>query len=405
MITNSPPHLGRRLFRLALTSGLALSAAACADLQEAPTSPALGTVQMALTATGSDGDSYRIRSATLALAGPTSAKVSLDDAYGDDPVFTARVDAGEYTITLEEGWVLQRDTGSGFVDVEATIVSPNPTVLEVARDEVSIAALIFETVDAEIEFATGELEIWLGVNHRDCAHGEYVTRSCGANLTGRQFRMCHEGWWQDWSECSAHCDRGYCLFKAPETFHSATTDMSVNVIDFSSYASGSLVPKDLFAAIGGDAYSDEVSFMSIGASNQMLPEGSDTPFIGQKYEAVVGFGGDKGDNAGIRSSAGPRNFSGFDAIEAIFPVDTATYVMRFRVDHNVAGFDIEIHNETCEIVGKLPVSAGYGTDFIVIGDPEARGIEPTSSIILSPSPSDAFFGTEAWTLTEFAFAR
>ena len=79
--------------------------------------------------------------------------------------------------------------------------------------------------------------------------------------------------------------------------------------------------------------------------------------------------------------------------------------MSFTVDHNVAGFAVEIHNETCEVVAYLPISAGYGTRFIVIGDPEARGIEAASSVVLSPSPSDAFFGTEAWTLTEFAFAR
>lgn len=391
--------------RVALATCFVLGAAACGQLGQEPEAGAYGTVQMALTAVGSDGDTYRIRSATLRLNGPTSATVDLEEAFGDSPVFSATIDVGHYTIAMDDGWVLQRDTGEGFVDVDATLISPNPTYLTITRDTLSVAAVIFETVDAEIEFATGDLEVWLGVEHLDCDHGEVVTRSCGANLTGRQFRMCDQGWWRAWSECSAHCDRGYCLFKEGDSFEAATVDMAAHTIDFSSYASGSLVDEDFFAAISGDAYSDAVTFASIGASNQMFPEGSEAPFIGQKHEDVVGFGGGEGTAAGIRSSAGPRNFSGFDGIEAIFPTEVATYAMSFTVDHNVAGFAVEIHNETCEVVAYLPISAGYGTRFIVIGDPEARGIEAASSVVLSPSPSDAFFGTEAWTLTEFAFAR
>ena len=52
-----------------------------------------------------------------------------------------------------------------------------------------------------IEFATGDLEVWLAVNHLDCVADEVVTRSCGVNLKGRQSRLCDGGWWQDWSEC------------------------------------------------------------------------------------------------------------------------------------------------------------------------------------------------------------
>lgn len=399
------PHHSNSLLRVALAVGLSLGAVACGELEQGPSTSEFGRVQMALTAVGSDGDTYRLRNATLDLSGPMSTSVSLDEAYGDAPVFEARVDVGEYTLSLAEGWILQRASGDGFVDVMAEMVSPNPMSITVEADALSVAAVIFETVDAEVEFATGDLEVWLGVNHLDCEHGETVTRSCGANLTGRQFRVCAQGWWQGWSECSARCDRGYCLFREPNTFEAATVDTSVSVIDFASYASGSVVPEDFFGAVAGDVYSDEVSFASVGASNQMFPEGSDTPFIGQKHEDVVGFGGGEAKSAGIRSSAGARNFSGFDGLEAIFDPERPTYVMSFSVDHNVAGFAIEIHNEDCDIVAELPISPSYGTRFIVIGDPEARGIEAASSVILSPGPSEAFFGTEAWTLNEFAFAR
>lgn len=405
MLKNFP--VIRRTHFAAVTTMLAigLTAAACGESETpAPTSE-MGTVQMALTAVGSDGDEYRLRNATIHVNGPTTAEVDIDEAYGDSEVFAATVDVGEYTITLEDGWTLQRRHGDDYEDVTAELLSPNPTPVEVHRDTTSAVAIIFETVDAEIEFATGDLEVFVGVNHLDCEHGEYVTRSCGANLTGRQFRMCDEGWWQDWSECSTRCDRGYCLFKESETFASATVNKTTETVGFESYATGSPISPDIFATTAGDVFSDNVSFVSIGASTQMFPADSDTPFMGQKYENVTIFGGGGSGDGGIRSSAGAKNFSGFDAIEAIFPSDADVYGATFTVNHNVNGYVIEVHNVDCTVVSMLRVFPSDGTHFIVLGDASHRSIEAASSIVLSPGPDSSVFGTAAWSLNEFAFAR
>ncbi len=405
MFQNFPIIHRTRFTAVSVMLALGLTAAACNETEApAPTSE-MGTVQMALTAVGSDGDTYRLRNATIHVNGPTTAAVRVDEAYGDSQVFAATVDVGEYTITLEDGWTLQRRNGEDYQDVAAELVSPNPTPVDVHRNETSVVAVIFETVDAEIEFATGDLEVWLGVEHLDCEHGEYVTRSCGANLVGRQFRMCNEGWWQDWSECSARCDRGYCLFKDPETFASATVNKTTETVGFESYATGSPVPADLFAATAGDIFSDNVSFVSVGASTQMYPAGSDTPFIGQKNENVVTFGGGDSGDASIRSGAGGKNFSGFDALEAIFSSDSPTQAATFTVDHNLNGYRISMHNVDCDVVAELRVFPADGHHFIVLGDANYRGIQPASSIILTPGPDSSFFGTAAWSLTEFAFAR
>jgi len=388
-----------------LALSLAFTAAACdATGPEAP-SAEMGTVQLALTSIGTDGDTYRLAHASLYIAGPTEADVNLDETFAHGPVFEATVDVGEYTISLADGWTLQRHDGEAFVDVAATMTSSNPTNLTVERDATTAMALVFETANAEIEFATGDLQVWLMVMHHDCEPGETVLRSCGANLTGRQFRACGDGWWQDWSECSQRCNQGYCLFMDPETFRQATMTQTVETVGFETYATGSPVPADIFAAVYGDVFSDAVNFVSVGASNQMFPWDSDMPFIGQKGDAVVIHGGEGSGEATLRSSAGAHNSSGFDAIEAIFPSDAFVTAAAIAVEDNEAGFDITVHNQDCDIVSRLPVTASDGTNFIVLGNPDHHSFSPASSIVVTPGASDGSpHGTASWAMTEFSYA-
>jgi len=375
-------------------------------MESGQTETTTGTVQMALTAVGTDGDTYRLRNAMLDIVGPTSASVSLDEAWADSPVFAARVDVGDYTVALEEGWTLQRHNGQTFETVEAQMLSPNPAAVGVERDATSVVTLQFETVDAEIEFATGDLEVHLNVSHLDCEHGETITRSCGANLTGRQFRTCDAGWWPEWSECSARCDRGFCLFKDTATFRAASVTKVVETVGFEKDADGSPVPADLFAAISGEDCSDDVTFVSVGASNQDFPHGSGTPFLGQVNENIVIYGGDDSGDASIRSSAGGHNFSGFDAIEAIFPTDTPVHAAVFTVDSNEAGYVAKVYGSEGNEVSSIVISSGDGTNFVIIHDPTHDQANTATSIRLTPSPSpQSIHGTHGWSMTEFAFAN
>ncbi|MDP6943701.1 MAG: hypothetical protein QF464_06085, partial [Myxococcota bacterium] len=146
MLFQHTPHT-HRLATMLLAIALAFAGSACDGTESGSRDIETGTVQMALTAVGTDGDTYRLRKATLQVDGPTSATVELDEAYGDSPVFRAVVDTGQYTITLEEGWVLQRYNGESFETVEAELLTENPAKTMVERNATTIVNLVFETID------------------------------------------------------------------------------------------------------------------------------------------------------------------------------------------------------------------------------------------------------------------
>jgi hypothetical protein len=403
-----PPGPGAAI-TLLVTLGLTIGA--CGSIESALAPAQTGTVQFALTALGSDGATYRLRQGTLGVQGPTASSVDLEDIPSDTPVFRTTVNVGEYTITLQEGWVLQRSDGDLFVDVTAQLISPNPTVIDVRPNTLSVVAIILETVDAEIEFATGDLEVWLAVHHLDCEHGTFITRSCGANLTGRRFRMCDGGWWQGWSECGTSCDRGYCYFTQPESFTSATVDAVVETLDFKTDAHGSVVDFDFYGAVHGDTFSHLVSFQSVGASNQNFPWDSASPFIGQKHEDVALHSVAEGAvHAVIGSSAGVHNHAFFDGLEAAFAVNTSTYAVSMLLQGSEAGYTLSLHDEGAHVIAELAIPPSAVSDaeqrIIIIGDPSQKGIQGASTIVITPRPSTSTpLGTTSWSMNEFAFAR
>lgn len=79
-----------------------------------------GTVNVALTVAGSDGQQYRLLGASLAVTGPTTRTIPADA----DNV-SAVLKAGTYNVLLEGAWRLEAASAPG-VPVEADLVSPNP---------------------------------------------------------------------------------------------------------------------------------------------------------------------------------------------------------------------------------------------------------------------------------------
>jgi hypothetical protein len=150
------------LFRLvaALTLTVVLSGACGADPQQAEGE--IGTVSMQLT-TNVGTTTYRLSTAVFTIGGgPTTTQLfSSDDPA--ETALTAELAVGDYTSTLEPGWVLERNEGGTFVAVPATLVSSNPVSFVITDGGVTNLAYQFNTPGATVTVGTGTLVISVGV--------------------------------------------------------------------------------------------------------------------------------------------------------------------------------------------------------------------------------------------------
>ena len=307
-------------------------------------------------------------------------------------MFEVRIEVGAYTIALSEGWVLERLNGDTYETVNAVMTSDNPANFSIATEATTVVVLTFETADAEIEFAQGDLEVWLEVAHYDCEVSETVTRSCGDS-------------------------GGYCLFTDANTYAQLTSELTIDTIDFETLKDGREVEDGWFVAFAGTSFSDKVTFRSAGASNQMFPAGSDTPFIGQVHDNVVLGGGWDTHEGYIRSSGGGGNFSGFDAIEAEIHGDTdETCDIRaasMTVENWFNGdFMIELYaGDGSEPAATLAMPYegvdGFSMDHAFVGiarDPAARNPVHFTRIRIVPMPfTDSEMSTVAYQINDFSY--
>ncbi len=93
----------------------------------------MGTVGMRLTVDTGETE-YRLRDAVFAVEGPESAILESED----DPAastLTAELAPGEYTITLGDGWRLERSSAVGFEDVDAALASAETLSFEIQSSE------------------------------------------------------------------------------------------------------------------------------------------------------------------------------------------------------------------------------------------------------------------------------
>jgi hypothetical protein len=144
---------------------------------------ATGVLQMALTASA-EGHTYRLRHATFAITGTSSATLD-SEAQPDATSLTATLATGAYSIELAPGWSLERLDAAGPVTVAATLTSPNPTTFAIATGATTTVAYQFATDGATVSFGQGALEVTIGVtvNHDGGAGADAGPADAGAGDT------------------------------------------------------------------------------------------------------------------------------------------------------------------------------------------------------------------------------
>lgn len=112
----------------------------------------LGTVRLALRTTDSQGQAYRLSSATIEVVEVFAGTSTSFDASGDEDFILIPVPQGSYSIELLNGWVLEEFDGVDFVPVEASLASPNPVSLDTVPGGSVELDLQFSTLNGSVAF-------------------------------------------------------------------------------------------------------------------------------------------------------------------------------------------------------------------------------------------------------------
>jgi hypothetical protein len=159
---------------LLLSVAMALMAAGCGSGGEA--SRPTGSVGMALTTT--NGNSTFRLTGTFDIAGPQALTVTPPP---NDELFKVELPAGDYTITLREGWSIQQSVNGGlFLSVDALLSGPATQAFTIFSQEITRVRFDFRAGPDVLAFGNGELDLGIGVNQGgDATACTVVPSSCG----------------------------------------------------------------------------------------------------------------------------------------------------------------------------------------------------------------------------------
>jgi hypothetical protein len=134
-----------------------------------------GSVALPLR-TEANAIAYRLRAANFDVTGPESLTLHTDDAP-DTLVLRHPLQVGDYQIELLDGWHLERQLGTGFEDVSASLLSPKLQSFSIAREQTTSVAYDFRTEQAVISFSDGDLALSIGVQDSElCGIGGKIQK-------------------------------------------------------------------------------------------------------------------------------------------------------------------------------------------------------------------------------------
>jgi hypothetical protein len=139
--------------------------------------PTLGQLDMELLGSDSAGNPYRLRNATFQIygnyffvpvegdAGDLSHTVS-SDTDPDATTISTRLLPGAYTVTLDNGWFLEKVTATGAERVDQSILlSPSSQYTYVYDRQTTDVIYTFGVDGTLIDFRLGSLNIGFNVEH------------------------------------------------------------------------------------------------------------------------------------------------------------------------------------------------------------------------------------------------
>jgi hypothetical protein len=176
---------------LALVVATLVASVACR--QDSPPPEPNGQFSMALTGTAA-GVTYRLRNArfvTTALS--NGAQTTLEsESDPDGAVLSAMLAVGAYSVTLENGWALERVDTAQVVD--ATLTSPNTRMFQILAGSTTTLSYAFSTSGGPIIIGPGTLNVRITVDFNDggapdggAAGCTTTPNSCGAGFVCQPF--------------------------------------------------------------------------------------------------------------------------------------------------------------------------------------------------------------------------
>jgi hypothetical protein len=143
-----------------------------------PLDPPTGQLVVPLVQPGPHGELFHLGNATFDIVGNSNDVSTSVDGGGTQSAVSVELPPGLYTITLRDGWFLERsvDGGITFEQVSALLGSPNPNVLRVLANQSETLPFNFL-----VRNPNGTLEITLGVDPkpRELAGGVVIETATG----------------------------------------------------------------------------------------------------------------------------------------------------------------------------------------------------------------------------------
>ena len=165
---------------------LATVSTGCGSSGDGKTEAQAGTLKMSLVSEA-NGVTYRLRNAVFVVNGPQPAVLSSED----DPnaaTISAELESGDYSIDLQDGWSLERLDGTSFVQVDATLISPDPTTFHVSANAPTSVTYQFSTNGVIVSVGQGTLNVGISVAQNSTTCSSDV--DCGGAVGSCQYGQC-----------------------------------------------------------------------------------------------------------------------------------------------------------------------------------------------------------------------